>query len=146
MERELVAQVFRGIPLFRSLRQAEVNRLAGLASVRAYRDGATIVRQDDTAITLYCVLSGKVRVVRQSASSDGAVLLAEMGTGAVFGEMALLDDFPRSATVQALEPTQCALLSKWDFQKELRAHPEIGLELLRTLSRRVRELDAQIAL
>ena len=101
MEREQVAQVFRGIPLFRSLRQAEVNRLAGLASVRAYRDGATIVRQDDTAITLYCVLSGKVRVVRQSASSEGAVLLAEMGTGAVFGEMALLDDFPRSATVLA---------------------------------------------
>jgi CRP-like cAMP-binding protein len=146
MEREAVARVLRGIPLFKSLRQPELNRLASLASVRAYRDGAMIVRQDDTAIALYCVLSGSVRVLRQSASSDGEVQLAEMGPGGYFGEMSLLDDFPRSATVVALEATQCALLSKWDFQKELRAHPEIGLELLRMLSRRVRELDAQIAL
>jgi CRP-like cAMP-binding protein len=146
MEREAVARVFRGIPLFKSLRQPELNRLASLASVRAYRDGATIVRQDDTAIALYCVLSGKVRVLRQSASSDGEVQLAEMGPGGYFGEMSLLDDFPRSATVVALEATECALLSKWDLQRELRAHPEMGLELLRMLSRRVRELDAQIAL
>ena len=145
MEREDVQQILKGVPLFAALRRSDLNRLAGLASVRAYREGATIVRQDDTAIALYCVLAGKVRVTRQSGSGDGDVALAEMGPGGFFGEMSLLDDFPRSATVVAAEPTHCALLSKWDFQKELRSHPEIGLELLKVLSRRVRELDARLS-
>jgi len=146
MDRRAVADVLRTVPLFRSLRAGDVDRLARLASVRRYKPGSVIVRQDDTAVALYCVLSGGVRVERQGTSSDGQVTLAEIPPGGFFGEMALLDDFPRSASVVATSATECALLSKWDFQKELKAHPEIGLALLRVLSQRVRSLDAQIAL
>lgn len=146
MDREAVAKVLQTVPLFKSLRSGELRRLAELASVHSYRAGGVIVKQDDTAVALYCVLSGSARVLRESSGSEADVTLAELGPGAFFGEMSLLDDFPRSASVVATAPTQCALISKWDFEKELKAHPEIGLALLRVLSRRVRSLDEQLAL
>ena len=60
--------------------------------------------------------------------------------------MSLLDDFPRSASVVAVAATDCALISKWDFQKELKSHPEISLALLRVLSQRIRTLDEQLTI
>jgi CRP/FNR family cyclic AMP-dependent transcriptional regulator len=143
MDRDAVAHALGLVPLFKTLRSGDLNRLAGLATVRGYRAGGTIVRQDDTAITLYCVLRGKVRVERQGA--ERPVVLAHLGPGGFFGEMSLLDDFPRSASVIAEEPTECALLSKWDLQRELKAHPQIGLAMLRVLSERIRVLDEQLS-
>jgi CRP/FNR family cyclic AMP-dependent transcriptional regulator len=140
------AGVLKRMPFFRDFRDAELQRMAGLATVRSYREGRLIVRQDDTAMTLYCVLSGTVRVQREGSGSAPPVVLVEHGPGGFFGEMSLLDDFPRSASVLALTPTTCALISKWDFQRELRAHPEIGLALLRVMSERIRALDARLAL
>jgi CRP/FNR family cyclic AMP-dependent transcriptional regulator len=146
MERVAVARVLGAMPLFAALRAGDLQRLARLAAVRSYRPGSIIVKQDDTAVTLYCVLSGTVRIQRESSSTSSSATLAELGPGGFFGEMSLLDDFPRSASALATTPTECALISKWDFQKEIKAHPEIGLALLRVLSRRVRVLDAQIVL
>jgi CRP-like cAMP-binding protein len=144
MEAETVEKVLGRVPLFRSLRPNDVRRLAELATVRTYKADAVIVKQDDTAVALYCVLSGKVRVERQGSGAE-TVTLAEMGPGAFFGEMALFDEFPRSASVVAVAPTECALISKWDFDKELKAHPEISRALLRVLCRRVRELDERLS-
>ena len=146
MNPEAVAQALKKVPLFSSLRPGQLQRLAGLATVRSYKPGGLIVKQDDTAVALYCVLSGKVRVERQGPDGDRPVTLAEFGSGGFFGDMALIDDFPRSASVIAEAATECALLTRWDFQKELKSHPEIGLALLRVLSQRIRALDEQLAL
>jgi CRP-like cAMP-binding protein len=146
MEPDAVAGVLRSVPLFRSLRMGDLQRLGRMACVRNYKEGALIVRQDDTAISFYCVLSGGVRIERQGATAERPVVLAECGPGGFFGEMSLVDDFPRSASVVATAPTVCALISKWDFQKELKARPEIAAALLRAFSQRVRELDARLAL
>ena len=146
MEPDTVAAVLRKVPLFRSLRPGDLQRLARLACVRSFKQGALIVRQDDTAISFYCVLDGSVRIERQGTTAEASVLLAQFGSGGYFGEMSLVDDSPRSASVIATAPTVCALISKWDFQRELKAHPEISLALLRALSQRVRELDARLAL
>ena len=124
MEPNAVATTLRTVPLFTSLRQGDLERLARLVSVRSYRDGAQIVRQDDTAVSFYCVFRGGVRIERQGTTRESPVVLAEFGPGGCFGEMSLVDDFPRSATVIATAPTVCALISKWDFQKEMRARPE----------------------
>jgi CRP-like cAMP-binding protein len=145
MDPDAVAEVLRTVPLFKSMRPGDVQQVARLATVRNYKAGAMIVRQDDTAITLYCVLNGGVRIERHGRSTETPVVLAEMGVGGFFGEMSLLDDFPRSASVIATEPTACALISKWDFQRELKSHPQIGVALLRTLSQRIRALDARLA-
>src|SRR6476619_3279222 len=93
-EREAVAAVLGKVPLFQTLRRADLRHLADLASVRSYKAGGFIVKQDDTAVAFYCVLSGAVRIQRESSGADGAVTLAELGPGGFFGEMSLLDDFP----------------------------------------------------
>ena len=145
MDRDAIMMVLAMVPLFKGLRPGDLRHLAGLASVRSYRPGGVIVKQDDTAVALYCVLSGRVRVQRERLGPDGPLTLVELGPGGFFGEMAVLDDFPRSATVVATEPTECALLSKWDFERELKSHPEIALALLRVLSQRVRTLDERLS-
>jgi CRP-like cAMP-binding protein len=110
---------------------------------RRYNAGAVIVRQGDTSMSFYIVLSGVVQVVR-STKRDGSVPVAVLGPGGFFGEMGLIDDLERAATVVALEPTECGLLAKWDFQNELRNDPEIALALLPVLNHRIRELDERL--
>ena len=145
MDREAIKMVLAMVPLFKGLRPGDLRHLADLASVRAYKADSVIVKQDDTAVAMYCVLSGAVRVQRERAGAAGPVTLVELGPGGFFGEMALLDDFPRSATVVATAPTECALISKWDFERELKSHPEIGVALLRVLSQRIRALDERLS-
>jgi CRP-like cAMP-binding protein len=94
-------------------------------------------------MALYIVLSGLVRVERE-LDVGVPVCVAEMGAASFFGEMGLIDDAPRSATVVALEPTECALLSKWDFQNELRNDPQIAVALLPVLNERIRDLEARL--
>jgi len=78
-------------------------------------------------------------------SADRAVSLAEMGPADFFGEMGLLDDVVRSATITASAPTECALLGRWDFQRELRDDPAIALALLPVLTERIRDLEARLS-
>ena len=93
-------------------------------------------------MSLYVILSGSVRVNRESEGGGGAVEVEQLGPGGAFGEMGLIEDLPRAATVVAEQPTTCALLAKWDFQNELRDDPEIALSLLPVLTGRIRELDS----
>src|SRR4051794_22635921 len=129
------------VPLLSRLGRRQLERLAGLAVTRSYREDATIVREGDTSMSLYVVLSGRVRVEREG----GTVRVAELGPGGCFGEMGLLEDRPRSATVVALDRTECALLAKWDFQNELRDDPDIAIALLPVLTERIRNLDVRLA-
>src|SRR5688500_14530893 len=133
------------VALFSRLNGRQRARLARFATTRDYIAGATIVRQGDTSMSLYVVLSGSVRVHRESEGGGGAVEVERLGPGGAFGEMGLIEDEPRAATVVADEPTTCALLAKWDFQNELREDPEIALSLLPVLTGRIRELDSLLA-
>jgi CRP-like cAMP-binding protein len=136
-----VERTLAQVPLLSRLGNRQRGRLAGLAVTREYRPGSMIVREGDTSMSLYVVLSGRVRVEREG----GTVQVAELGPGGCFGEMGLIEDRPRSATVVALEPTECALLAKWDFQNELREDPDIALALLPVLTERIRALDVRLA-
>jgi CRP-like cAMP-binding protein len=137
-------EIFATVPLLHRLSSRQRARLAHLAIRRSYRPGSIIVRQGDTSMALYIVLSGAVRI--ELEPDTGAPLpITELGPAGYFGEMGLIDDAPRSATVVALEPTECALLSKWDFRDELRHDPDIALALLPVLNERIRELEARLA-
>ncbi len=140
-----VEETLREVTLFSHLSQRQRARLARFATTRDYKQGATIVRQGDTSMSLYVILSGSVRVNRESEGGGGAVQVEQLGAGGAFGEMGLIEDLPRAATVVAEEPTTCALLAKWDFQNELRDDPEIALSLLPVLTGRIRELDSLLA-
>ncbi len=138
-----VEEVLASIPMFRNLGNRQRARLAQYFCRRAYPPGAVIVRQGDTSMSFYVVLSGKVRVVRHSSGDDG-VDIVEEGPGSFFGEMGVIDDLPRAATVMALEPTECGLLAKWDFQRELSVDPGIALSLISVLNARIRTLEDRL--
>ena len=140
-----IERVLGQVTLFSRLSGRQRGRLARFATTRHYKSGATIVRQGDTSMSLYVILSGSVRVHRESEGGGGAVEVEQLGPGGAFGEMGLIEDLPRAATVIAEEPTTCALLAKWDFQNELREDPEIALSLLPVLTGRIRELDSLLA-
>jgi len=139
-----VAAVLAAVPMFRVLGPRQRARLAQLFCRRSYRAGDVIVRQGDTSLSFYVVLSGAVRIVRHSERA-GRVDIVEEGTGSFFGEMGVIDDLPRAATVVALEPTECGLLAKWDFQRELGAEPGIALALISVLNARIRTLEDRLS-
>ncbi|HZI39778.1 MAG TPA: cyclic nucleotide-binding domain-containing protein [Acidimicrobiia bacterium] len=138
-----VEAVLASIPMFQHLGNRPRARLAQHFCRRAYPAGAVIVRQGDTSMSFYVVLSGRVRVVRHSAGDEG-IDIVEEGSGSFFGEMGVIDDLPRAATVMALEPTECGLLAKWDFQRELSADPGIALSLISVLNARIRTLEDRL--
>jgi CRP/FNR family transcriptional regulator, cyclic AMP receptor protein len=140
-----IEQTLGNVTLFSRLSQRQRSRLARFATTRDYAQGSTIVRQGDTSMSLYVILSGAVRVNRESEAGGRAVEVEQLGPGGAFGEMGLIEDQPRAATVVAEQPTRCALLAKWDFQNELRDDPEIALSLLPVLTGRIRELDSLLA-
>jgi CRP/FNR family transcriptional regulator, cyclic AMP receptor protein len=145
IQSESIEETLHGVTLLARLTPRQRARLARFATTRSFREGSVIVRQGDTSMSLYVILSGSVRVSREDDGGGGSIEVEQLGAGGAFGEMGLIEDLPRAATVVALEPTTCALLAKWDFQNELRDDPEIALALLPVLTGRIRELDTMLA-
>jgi CRP/FNR family transcriptional regulator, cyclic AMP receptor protein len=103
-----------------------------------------ILAQGDPGEALYLLAAGQVKVVL--IHEDGReVILSVLGVGAFFGEMALLDQEPRSAHVVAMTDSLLLQLRREDFQARLRSGPEVAIALLRELSRRLRRADETIA-
>ena len=103
--------------------------------------GIAQVRLLYTDAALYIILKGQVSVVKRGPEGQGDINLATLDEGDFFGEMALLDGAPRSASVTALTPTECLLLTRWVFYTTLRSDPEIAVAMLPTLSKRVRDAE-----
>jgi nucleotide-binding universal stress UspA family protein len=133
-----IADLLAQTPLFAELTQEELRRLAEAARLRAYPPGEVIVREGDQTAGCFIILTGQVEVVK-GADTAQPIVLARMGRGEIFGEMAMIDEHPRSATVRALEATECVGLRRADFMAELRRTPEIAVHMLPVLVRRLRE-------
>ena len=142
---ERVARAFAAMPLFARLSDRQRRALAEKSTTHSYRAGRTVVRQGDTSMALYVVLSGAVTIEREDESGRRTPVAPRVGVNGFFGEMGLIDDEPRSATVTALEDTECALLAKWDFQSNVRVDPEIAIALMPVLNARIRDLTARLA-
>ena len=140
-----IEETLHGVTLFARLTPRQRARLARFATIRTFPEGSVIVRQGDTSMSLYVILEGSVRVAREDEGGGGSIEVEQLGAGGAFGEMGLIEDMPRAATVVAVDETTCALLAKWDFQNELREDPEIALALLPVLTGRIRELDTMLA-
>lgn len=132
------------VDLFSTLNKKELQELTKSCQERSYPAGTTILSQGDTGVGLYVLKSGKVRVVQSNNPDRAETELAVVGPGDVLGEMALLDDLPRSASVVAIDDVTALLLPIWEFRSILRSHPDIALKLLAVLSRRLRKVEATI--
>ena len=137
--REMLAQV----PLFTELGPGELKRLSRIVKPRDYPAGEAILEEGDEAAAFFVVSSGRVQVVKD-LSGPKETVLATLGPGEFFGETALLDGYPRTASVRALEDTQCLAMTRWDFTAELKSNPEMAVKILRTLARRLRQTDARL--
>lgn len=138
-----VVDTLRRVPLFAQLGDDELARVAATVRERPYPRNSVIVFEDDPGDALFVVAGGQVKVVL--IGEDGReVILAVLGPGDFFGELALIDDEPRSAHVMAMDDARLLVLRRDDFQRELEAHPRIALGLLRALSRRLRRADDKI--
>jgi CRP-like cAMP-binding protein len=138
-----VAERLRRVPLFQQLNEAELERVARAAREKSYPKHSVILFEDDPGDALYVVLRGQVKVVL--VGEEGReVILSILKDGDFFGEMALIDDQPRSAHVIATEESQLIVLRRDDFSRCLEESPRIALGLLQALSRRLRRADDKI--
>ncbi|MGH2855962.1 MAG: Crp/Fnr family transcriptional regulator [Solirubrobacteraceae bacterium] len=142
--RDETIATLRSVPTFSALTEDELARVADVAVPRSFQAGEMIFREGDDGDTCYAVAAGRVRALREHP--DGrAITLATLGPGELFGELALFDDEPRSATVEAIEDTQLTALVGGDMRRLLREHVEIAVTLLGTLGRRLRETNERLA-
>jgi CRP-like cAMP-binding protein len=128
--------VLSDVPLFSGLSKRQLNAIAKVAGSRRFPRYTTIVRAGERGDTFFVILDGTVLV---NPLGKRAVRL---GAGDSFGEMALLDNAPRSATVEAQDEVFAMLLGRSAFSKMLAREPKIATALLRTLAQRLRKVES----
>ena len=135
------SEFLKHVALFQDLDRKSLEAISNAAVEQTYEVGQEIVRQGDTGVGAFIIKKGRVEAVQDRSGHQHR--LAELKTGDVFGEMALLDEFPRSATVRAIEPTTCLGIQRWHFKGILESHPQIALALLPVLTRRLRNAERE---
>jgi CRP/FNR family transcriptional regulator, cyclic AMP receptor protein len=144
VQQEVLAGL-KKIPFLSKLTDEVLISLAEKAKSVKYPKQATIMMEGDESSSLYILLSGKIRVFSSDDKSKEVTLLIQEA-GSYFGEIALLSDEPRSASVATLEKTVCAVVSKSDFINWLMCHPAIAIDLLGVLSEKIRHLTDKVKL
>ena len=119
------------VPLLAGLEPRVRRRLAEVGKRRTYAAEEAIVREGTTGTALYILLSGRARV-----EQDGKQL-GELSAGDFFGELALIEEHPRSATVTATAESDCLLFPAWEFTALLEEHPEVAVPIMRVLIHRL---------
>jgi CRP/FNR family transcriptional regulator len=143
MPEQRVAQHLARLPLFSRLPESELTELADRVRTKTFRRGEMIFRKDDPGTHLYMVLEGGVKIALPGEFGQEA-LVAIMRPGEFFGELALFDRSPRSASATALEDTRAALLAGDDFLAYLESHPASFRVVLETLARTIRRLSDRV--
>jgi CRP/FNR family cyclic AMP-dependent transcriptional regulator len=135
--------VLKAVPLFSSFPEDQLRMLAAVVTRKSATRSTTVMSGGDATDSLYIVLSGRLKVLM--SDSDGKeVILAILGPGEFFGEMGLIDDAPRSASVVAIEACELLSIAKRDFKKCLAENFEMAMAVMRGLVRRLREADRKI--
>lgn len=128
--------VLKTVPLWGEIESAEqLQHLAASVEPVRFSANQVIFHQGEIGHLLYILVTGRVQV------QVGDLFLEELGPGSYFGEMALVDARPRSATAVALEASECWVLSETQFHQLLRRSPEVAIAMLQMLSRRIRHLN-----
>ncbi len=140
------------VPVFETLDPGDLARVAEVAVPRSFAPGQVIFREGDASDTAYVVAQGHARALREhrGAAGDGAgsgrsIALARFGPGDIFGELAMFDDERRSATVEALDDLRALAILGPDMRRLLREHPDIAVQMVIALSRRLRGANERLA-
>lgn len=134
------AELLKKVSLFSDFKMEALKSLSEFCVERLYKKGETLIKQGDYGIGLYIIASGKVKIVKKTADGE-EFEIAVQGPGEFFGEMSVLDNAPRSASVIALEDTRCLLLTSWVFKARMKVQPELALKVLPAVVKRFRETN-----
>ncbi len=128
----------RGVPIFKELRDDFLVRLASIMDELSFPSSHTIFTEGQEGRALYIVVSGRVSVHLRGQE------LAQLDKGTCFGEMSLFDAEPRSASVTTLDPCDCLMLTQQQLYEAIDETPGIAVNIIRLLSRRIRELNNEL--
>src|SRR5690242_1755547 len=133
------------VDLFSGLRKKELKEVATCCREGKYSPGSVLISQGEKGLGLFILTKGTVRITRTTSTDGAEEVLGTAGAGDIIGEMALLDDMPRSATVTAVDEVSVLALPFWEFRPILRriisSDPDVALDLLAVLSRRLRKAE-----
>lgn len=136
-------QLLRTVPLFSSLTDEQLRVLSPFVQMRSYPRSTLILRAGEETDALYVILSGRVKVLIPDEEGH-EVILTTMEPHEFFGEMGLLDDQPRSASVETLEQCDMLRFSKAGFMNCLKDNFELAMLVIRNLVKRLRDADRKI--
>ncbi|MGD2139520.1 MAG: Crp/Fnr family transcriptional regulator [Burkholderiales bacterium] len=128
---------------FEGLSDEQIGLLTNRAAVRTYPKGAIIVNEGDEGNSLFVIQSGSVKAFL-SDENGKEVVLSTQGPGEYFGDLALFDDEPRSASIMALEQCKVMIITKSQLREAIVEDPDIGFSLLHGLAKRVRILTENV--
>jgi CRP-like cAMP-binding protein len=131
------------IPLFSQFRREDLKRLGTAMAPREFPRDGLVLKEGDRAVGFFVITKGSVEVVQGLGSKDER-RLATLHAGDFFGEISLLDGYPCSASVRALEDSECLVLSRSDFLAELRQSPQMAVSMLPILSARLRQAEKAV--
>jgi CRP-like cAMP-binding protein len=138
-----VVDLLGRVPVFATLVQGDLERIAELAVPRTLEAGHVVFREGDASDTCYIVQAGHARAIHEHG--DGrTITLATFGPGDIFGELAMFEDELRSATVEAIETTSVVAVLGPDMRRLMTEHPEISMRLAIALGRRLREANERL--
>ena len=135
--------MLKSIPLFSGLAESDLAILSSHAITRTFAKNTIIINEGDKTDSLYVILSGKVKAFLSDEHGKEIILDIE-GPGEHFGEIALLDEAPRSASVMTLESASFLIISKEDFKDCVAKNPDIAISLIKELTHRIRLLTGSV--
>ena len=134
--------LLKEIEIFSGLSAAELAAIAAVTKELDYSENSTVIKQDTIGETVFLIIKGRVDVIMEHTGKE-PVVIDEIGAGGAFGEMALIDNSPRSATIQTTEPCRFLILHKQEFKETAIEFPRIALQICSVLSRRIRHLHGK---
>jgi CRP-like cAMP-binding protein len=142
MTLETEVQSLRQVPMFRDVDPARLKLLAFTSERVQFASGQRFFSQGDASDAAYVILDGRASVLLNTPGGD--IQVAELGSNALVGEMGILSDTPRSATIMASEPTTALRIDKRVFLELLAQFPQMSLAIMRELAKRLERTNAQL--
>jgi CRP-like cAMP-binding protein len=142
MTLETEVQSLRQVPMFRDIDPARLKLLAFTSERVQFSGGQRFFSQGDSSDAAYVILDGRAHVLLNTP--NGEIQVAELGSNALVGEMGILSDTPRSATITAAEPTTALRIDKRVFLELLAQFPQMSLAVMRELAQRLERTNAQL--
>lgn len=135
-------ELLRRIPIFSEIEPAKLKLLAFMSERVGYDDGMTLCRQGDTADAAYLIIEGQADIVLESPA--GPITVATLGANEIVGEMGILSDAPRNATVRAKGRLVCLRIAKDPFMRMVREFPNMAVSIMRELAQRLDATNNQL--